>query len=201
MTLPFQQLPKEGSKAYAAFKTYLDMGSERSLALVAQKLDKSVTMLGRWSSRFDWPGRVAAHGAHLAAIERQAIEGLARDKAIDWHNVHEAQKIAEWKLRTEYYDLALEGIRRWKKNKKRVGSLEGLARLGEVFVKLGRLASGMPTEIKEVSGEFKATLSVEWEDALKKVYGGKKPAGVVVDAQVVSEPAALPAPAAAEVTP
>ena len=41
--------------------------------------------------------------------------------------------------------------------------LEGLARLGEVFVKLGRLASGMPTEIKEVSGEFKATLSVEWE--------------------------------------
>jgi len=104
-------------------------------------------------------------------------------------------------LRTEYYNLALEGIRRWKKNRKRVGSLEGLARLGEVFVKLGRLASGMPTEIKEVSGEFKATLSVEWEDALKKVYGGKKPAGLIVDAEVVKEPAALPAPATGEVTP
>ena len=200
MGLAFEQQPKESAKAFAAFKVYLELGPERSLAAVSKKFTKSSRLIKRWSARFDWPGRVAAHAAHLAAIERQAIEGLARDKAIDWHKVHEAQKLAEWHLRTEYYNLALEGIRRWKKNRKRVGSLEGLARLGEVFVKLGRLASGMPTEIKEVSGEFKATLSVEWESALKKVYGGAKPAAVV-EAEVVTEPAALPAPATGEVTP
>jgi len=201
MPLPFEQQAHESSKAFAAFTEYLNQGPERSLEAVAQKFTKSSRLIKRWSARFDWPGRVAAHAAHLAAIERQAIEGLARDKAIDWHKVHEAQKLAEWHLRTEYYDLALEGIRRWKKNKKRVGSLEGLARLGEVFVKLGRLAAGMPTEVKEISGELNATLSIEWEDALKKVYGGKKAAAVVVDAQVVSEPAALPAAATGEVTP
>jgi len=201
MTHTFEQQPRESAKAFAAFKTYLDMGPERSLPAVAERCKKHVSIMGRWSSRWHWAERVQAHAAHLAEIERGAIEGLAREKAIDWHKVHEPQKIAEWKLRTEYYELALEGIRRWKASDKRVGSLEGLARLGEVFVKLGRLASGMPTEIKEVSGEVKATLSIEWENALKKVYGGKKPAGVVVDAEVVKEPAALPAAATGEVTP
>ena len=200
MPLPFEQQPRESAKAFAAFIEYLNMGPQRSLAAVAQKLSKSGPLLKRWSARFDWPGRVAAHAAHLATIERETIEALAREKAIEWHKVHEAQKIAEWKLRTEYYDLALEGIRRWKASANRVGSLEGLARLGEVFVKLGRLASGMPTEVKEVTGEFKATLSVEWEVALKKVYGGAKPAAVV-EAEVVSEPAALPAPAEGGPTP
>ncbi|MBI5386774.1 MAG: hypothetical protein HZA90_19050 [Verrucomicrobia bacterium] len=140
----------------------------------------------RWSRRHDWASRVDAHAAHLADLERLAIEALARDKAIAWEKLHEPQKIAEWKLRTEYYELALEGIRRWKAKPERCGSLEGLARLGEVFVKLGRLASGMPTEHVEHTGEDGGPIRVEFEVALKKIYG--KPAGAVVEAEVVTEP-------------
>jgi len=66
MPHPFERLPRESEKAFAAFSLYLSLGPQRSLAEVAQKLHKSVTMLGRWSAKFDWPARVAAHAAHLA---------------------------------------------------------------------------------------------------------------------------------------
>jgi hypothetical protein len=171
MTLAFERLPRESAKAHAAFREYLDLGAERSLALVAARLGKSKVLMERWSRRYDWAGRIAAQAAHAAEIERQTIEGLAVERAIQWHKVEEAQRIAEWKLRTEYYELALEGIQRWKENPKRVGSLEGLARLGEVFVKLGRLAAGMPSEVKEVNTTVTGTIDIEWEAALRKTFG------------------------------
>ena len=43
--LKFEQLPREGTKAFAAFKTYLDLGPQRSLAAVAAKLGKSKVMM------------------------------------------------------------------------------------------------------------------------------------------------------------
>ena len=39
--LPFEQQPRESGKAFAAFKTYLELGPERSLATVAVKVGKS----------------------------------------------------------------------------------------------------------------------------------------------------------------
>ena len=177
----FDRLPRESVKAFTSFRAYLDMGPDRSQRKVAAKLNKNPRVLARWSRKYDWPGRIAAHVRYIAKIEREAIEGLAREKAVEWHLVHEEQKIAEWKLRTKYLEVAMEGVERWRASENRVGSLEGLARLGEVFVKLGRLASGMPTEIKEVNKNVSATLDVHWEVALKKIYGD----GKVVDVQEV----------------
>ena len=84
MSHAFEQLPKESAKAFAAFKDYLDMGAERSLEAVAQKFTKSSRLLKRWSVKYDWQARVAAHGAHLAVVEREAIEAAARGKAAEW---------------------------------------------------------------------------------------------------------------------
>jgi hypothetical protein len=67
--------------------------------------------------------------------------------------------------------FADEMIERWRKDPEKCGTLEGLARLVELALKLGRQASGMPLETKEIKGEIKATLEVEWEIALKKIYG------------------------------
>ena len=195
MPLPFEQQPRESAKAFAAFKIYLELGPERSLPAVAEKCKKHVSIMGRWSSRCHWAERVAAHAAHLAAVERQAIEGLAVEKAVEWNKVHEAVKIAEWQRHKKLIALADDMLERWGKNKAKYGTLEGIARVLELATKLARLAAGMPTEIKEVSGEFKATLSVEWETALKKVYGKAKPVAVVDVEEVKSQPTALPAPA------
>jgi hypothetical protein len=183
MPLPFEQQPKESAKAFEAFSLYLGLGANRSLAAVAKKLGKSAGLIERWSAKYEWPERVRAHGAHLALIERESIEALERVKGIEWAKVHEEQRIAEWRARGELLELAREAIQRWRDNPKRCGTLEGIGRLLELASKLGRLASGMPTDVKEVKGEFTGTLDVDWEIAIRKAYGKSEP---VVDVEEVS---------------
>ena len=171
MPLEFEQQSKESDKAFAAFKSYLELGPERSLAMTASKVGKSKVLMERWSRRYDWQGRVAAFTAHVATAEREAIEGLAVEKAIEWNKVHEAVRIAEWQRHKRLIALADEMITRWEKNKAKCGTLEGIARVLDLATKLGRLAAGMPTEVKEVNTTVTGTIDVEWEIAIRKAYG------------------------------
>ena len=176
MPMKFEQQSRESNKAFAAFRTYLELGPDRSLATVAERVGKSKTMVERWSRRFDWPARVEAHAAQVADAERKAIEALAVERAVEWDKVHEAVKIAEWQRHKKLIALADEMIARWEKNKAKCGTLEGIARLLELATKLGRLAAGMPTEVKEVNTTVKATIDMEWEIAIRKAYGsGESP--------------------------
>jgi hypothetical protein len=158
------------------------------LAMVAQQLNKSVTMIGRWSAKYGWAARVQAHGAHLALVERQATEVALRSKAAEWLTRQSEHRDEEWRVRGELLEAGREALRRWRANASRCGSLEGIARMLELASKLGRLASGMPTDHTDVSGEITVTLDVEWEVALKKVYGRPvQPAPRVIEAEVISE--------------
>ena len=171
----FEQLPKESAKAFAAFRAYLDMGPERSLASVGAKLGKSKVMMEKWSRKYDWSGRVAAHAGYLAQLERETIESLAREKAIEWHKVHEEQKIAEWNARCRLVKLAEKIIARWEGNEKKCGTLEGIARMLELASKLGRLASGMEGDGANGGGKDCPAVRVEVSLALEKIYGAPLP--------------------------
>lgn len=189
MGLPFEQLPRESDKAFAAFSMYLSLGAERSLSAVAAKLGKGQRILEKWSGRFDWPARVQAHSAHLAVVEREAAEALARVKGVDRVKQQEEQLAGEWQARCEALDLARQAIQRWKENPKKCGTLEGIARLLDLASKLGRLASGMPTDRTEVTTEVQGRIDVEWEIAIKRVYGqaGKPQAASVAVVDVEAE--------------
>src|ERR1041384_5738095 len=173
MPLMFEQLPREGNKAFAAFKTYLELGPQRSLSIAAKNVGKSKTMMEKWSRKFDWRARVAAHAGHLATVERESIEGLALEKAVEWHKSHEAIRLAEWQRQKKLIALADAAIARWEEDPTKCGTLEGIARILELATKLGRLAAGMPTEVKEVNTTVKAKIDVEWEIAIRKAYGPK----------------------------
>jgi hypothetical protein len=166
----FEQQPRESDKAFAAFSLYLGMGPQRSLASVAAKVGKSLRLMEKWSRRFGWPSRVAAHGAHFAAVEREAAEALTRMKGVDWVKRQEEQRAAEWQARCELLELAQEVLKRWRSKPEKCGTLEGLARLHDLASKLGRLATGMPTDRTEVTNEVHTTIDLEWEIALKRVY-------------------------------
>ncbi|HNW08489.1 MAG TPA: hypothetical protein PKZ55_08370 [Verrucomicrobiota bacterium] len=197
MALPFEQQPRESAKAFAAFSMYLSLGPERSLSAVAKKLGKGQRIMETWSQKFDWAARVQAHDAHLALVEREAAEALARVRGVDWVKRQEEQRADEWQARCEALELAREAIHRWKENAKRCGTLEGIARLLDLASKLGRLASGMPTDRTEVTTEVQGKIDVEWEIALKRVYGqAAKPEvtaspanapAVVVDVEVLAD--------------
>ena len=199
MALIFEQQPNESNKAFAAFSLYLSLGPDRSTQAVATKLAKSEQLVRRWSARHHWTDRVAAHAAHLATVEREATEVLARGKSAEWLIRQEEQRDEEWRSRGELLEMAREAIKRWKNKPERCGSLEGIARLLELASKLGRLATGMATDKMEVTGEDGGPIQVELEAALKKVYGvevspaiiGPAPCIVDVEAELV-QPVGLP---------
>lgn len=184
MALAFEQQPRESDKAFAAFSLYLNLGPQRSLAAVGQKLGKSTVVIERWSSKFDWPVRVAAHGAHLAIIEREAVEVVARGKAVEWGKRQSELREEEWDLHGECIRAAREALKRFYERGKGA-TLGDIARLLDLASKLGRLSSGMATDRTEVTGEGGGPVRVEFELALKKIYGAAAAAGPVVDVQEV----------------
>jgi len=171
MGIPFEQLEDESDKAFAAFALYLSLGPERSTQAVAQKLAKSGQLVRRWSARWRWPERVAAHAAHLAAVEREAAEALARTKAAEWLKRTENVREREWEMHEKCIEAARRGLKAFMEREKVYANLADISRILEVASKLGRLASGMATDKTELTGEDGGPLRVELSAALNKVYG------------------------------
>ena len=185
----FEQQPRESAKAYAAFSLYLSLGAERSLASVAQKLAKSEQLLKRWSSKFDWSNRVQAHATHLAVVEREAHEALARGKAAQWLTRQQELREREWEMHEKCLAAAKRALTTFMEREKVYANLADIARILEVASKLGRLASGMATDRTEVTGEDGGPVRIEFTAALEKIYGQPLPADVV---DVEAKPALLP---------
>lgn len=181
----FEQLPKESAKAFGAFSAYLGMGPERSLAAVAQRLSKSEQLLKRWSAKFDWPGRVAAHAAHLAAVEREAAEVLARGKAAEWLKRQETLRETEWDMHEKCIAAAKRAFDAFMQREKIYANLADISRMLEVASKLGRLASGLATDKTELTGEDGGPVRVELTAALEKIYGQTEPAPAIVEVEEV----------------
>jgi len=51
---------QEGSRAYRAFRTYLELGPDRTLDRTAHSLGRSLSLIKRWSARHQWRARAAA---------------------------------------------------------------------------------------------------------------------------------------------
>lgn len=73
---PWEQQPGESAKAFEAFATYRDLGAERSVRKVSQKLAKNLTTIKDWSVKWSWVERSRAYDREL---DRQAREQAVRD--------------------------------------------------------------------------------------------------------------------------
>jgi len=181
MPLPFEQQPRESTKAFAAFSLYLSLGPQRSLAVVAQKLAKSQQLLKRWSTKFEWPARVQAYDAHLAVVEREAAEALARANAAEREKRKQQVLDEEWELHNDAIRAGREALKRFYE-KGKGATLGDIARMLELASTLGRLATGLSTSKTEITGEDGGPVRVEVTLALEKIYGEPLP-GEVVDIQ------------------
>lgn len=170
MPLAFEQQPRESDKAFAAFSLYLSLGPERSLAVVAKKLQKSVTLLGRWSSKFDWPSRLQAHAAHLAIVEREALEATVRGKAAEWEAREQQLRETEWSMHERAIEAAKRGLDAYMAREKVYANLADIARMLEIASKLGRLATGLGDGERRKGDDLPA-VRVEVTVALEKIYG------------------------------
>jgi hypothetical protein len=190
--LVFEQQPRESSKAFAAFKIYLDLGPNRSLVSAAAKMGCSKRRMEWLSRKYDWPGRVTGFNRHFADLERQAIERLACEKAVEWWQLHEPARRQAWMEAEEAILMVREARERWRKSGRTPG-FEGMARMLELAFKLKQFAAGMPSEIKEIHSHVTGKISLEWEEAIRKAYqvvlpdGHQSPPAAIVDAEIVTQ--------------
>ena len=125
---------------------------------------------------------MAAYGAHMALVEREAAEAMARAKG---------RGLGEAVSGTARSGVAgavgpggrlrAEVRRRWMARAERCGTLEGYARLLELASKLGQRLRGRGRQRRtvEVTGPDGGPIRVEVEAALKKIYGKPLPGEVV----------------------
>ncbi|HEX7570416.1 MAG TPA: hypothetical protein VF492_07915 [Verrucomicrobiae bacterium] len=185
MNHAFEQQPRESSKAFAAFSLYLNLGPQRSTAEVAKKLAKSEQLIRRWSAKFAWTDRVAAHGAHYAIIEREAVEAVARSKAAEWEKRETQLRETEWSMHERAIAAAKRGLDAYMDKDKVYANLADIARMLEIASKLGRLATGLDKSNGETADEPQ-TLRVEVTVALEKIYSEPMP-GEVVDVEEIGK--------------
>ena len=186
MALVFEQQPRESDRAFAAFSVYLSLGPQRSLDMAAQKCAKSIPLLKRWCRKFDWPARVAAYGAHLAVVEREAIEAAARGKAAEWSAREQQLRETEWTMHERAIAAAKRGLDAYMAREKVYANLADIARMLEIASKLGRLATGLGTDGDRRKGDELPAVRVEVKVALEKIYGQPLP-GEVVDVEAVPQ--------------
>ena len=184
MPLMFEKQPRESEKAFAAFSLYLSLGPQRSLETVAQKFAKSSRLLKRWSVKYDWQARVAAHGAHLAIVEREAIEAAARRNAAVWETREQKLKETEWEMHERAIAAAKRGLDAYMERVKVYANLADSARMLEIASKLGRLATGLG-DGEHRKGDDLPAVRVEVTVALEKIYGEPIPGEVAAPPAIV----------------
>lgn len=79
----WERQPGETARAFEAFAVYRDMGASRSLRKTVQQLNKNLTTIAEWSSKYDWVKRVAAWDAEqdrIARVEMMADMAATRKR-------------------------------------------------------------------------------------------------------------------------
>lgn len=68
----WERQPGETTRAYEAFTLYRDMGADRALRKVVQALNKNLTTIAEWSTKYEWVKRAAEWDAEQDRIARNA---------------------------------------------------------------------------------------------------------------------------------
>jgi len=74
----WDQQPQESAPAFEAFQLYRDMGAERSVRKVAERLGKNASLIGRWSMQHGWVARARAWDREQ---DRQLIAAMRKKHA------------------------------------------------------------------------------------------------------------------------
>ena len=144
---PWERQECDTKKSFEAFCIYRDLGEERSLRKVAERLGKSAGLIERWSRTYNWVDRCAAWDAE---VDRQARKKQLRNIA---------------KMRERHADIAETMLDAAKRMLERIDHMEqrpgDIARIVDVASKLERISRGDSGDVVEERDGGKAVSPVQ----------------------------------------
>lgn len=132
----WERLDKESEQAYEAFQMYKDMGLQRSLTKVAKTLNKSIALMGRWSTRDGWKERALAYDRYIEKVATDTQTKTIQDM-LERHT----------KMSLMFQNAVVEGLRELKGSKL---SATDLIRIFETSVRIERQSRGVADVVDEV---------------------------------------------------
>jgi hypothetical protein len=78
---PWDSMPGETSKAFAAFQLYIATRAPRNYQGVADSLQCSYGNVSEWGNKYEWRTRAAAYDKHMARIEIEARAAVLSRRA------------------------------------------------------------------------------------------------------------------------
>lgn len=185
MNAIWQRQPDETTKAYKAFTLYRDMGAERSLSKVREKLGRKSgyeRQLQEWSSQHKWVERAAAYDHDLeerltAAFEEQLIN---RRRVLLEQEVQHADalltKFTEVLERVQLHETHRKTRKKGEDGKEveivlvevNIADLHELTKWRRDLAAFARLTVGLPGSIAQGqhTGKDGGPLKIEWVDPL-----------------------------------
>lgn len=132
--LSYEKQEGETAKQFEAFKLYRDYGLSRNLRKVCDELDKSLALIGRWSSANNWVARALDYDRDMD--KQEVLENIKnRREMVKRHGQTSKmfqQKILERMRSLNPAELSPNDLSRW----------------FETAVKIERLSMGESTEIQ-----------------------------------------------------
>jgi hypothetical protein len=95
-TPAFPRSSGESPRAYSAFMTFFQLGHGRSLQATADKLDESIDIIKKWSSKFSWSGRIQSYNAGLLQQQAEAEAASQREQVAEWSARMTELRRQEW---------------------------------------------------------------------------------------------------------
>lgn len=184
---PWLRQPNESTKAHEAFKTYLDMGKNRSQTAVAKRLGKSGKLMHRWSKRHAWGLRVRAYEVHLETFQQAEVERRMKRSVVDWAARAEEIRHREFDMAEALLSKAAEMIQKLPK-----ATMGDIARAIELAFRLQRMSCGLPTDHTEHTGAVAVTDSQVIINIPDNGRGRKSQIGVESVQAVSQKPPAVP---------
>jgi hypothetical protein len=166
-------IPRETQKAAAAFATYCTLGSERSLAKLADTLDPTKTrpklaQLKAWSAKYHWVERAAHYDTEQREKSRQQSEAEA-DAKRKRKAAREARREADRERMEDERATLFRGMwaKVYKELEKKInaGDTKGLFGLNSLLGRAldeERLCLGASTHQIEIAGKDGSALQVQF---------------------------------------
>lgn len=147
------QLSKENSLQREAFEIYYQLGDQRSLRLVAEKIGRTERTVAGWSRSFSW-------------VDRVSQREIEENKNNENNNTILAQTVdIKTRYRIMINNLMAQASRKIAKGELAIRNVQDYERI----VKLDLLLMGESTEIGETKGSNTTELSKADKDRLDEI--------------------------------